>query len=245
MSTFFATRPGFLEPSAPPMPSAPPPPINPDYRDNISYSFTDFSTPPPPTNPYLSMDHGSSLYPDLPDKSSLSKKISETVNYLIDNYSPFNFWEASGKSRFEPDRPLFVTDQSNGDKYYYKKTKELRSDQMKLLSTNLLPRTVRTLAYIGIKALKTVTFFEILIETTSERVTLKERVIKYGKDVLSIPASLVHFALINLASLYGLVRPNDGRKLYYKLNELSPQTGIKLLDTLEYKIDHFVPLNRK
>lgn len=207
-----------------------PPAFNPSFRDPYDASLG---------NPY-----DGSWAPPMREEESLSSDILASVNKFVNNYSPFNFWEKSGESQFNPDRALFTIDCSTGDKYYYKKSYDLRLDQVKLFVFNFVPRILKTITYIAIKAIKVATFFEIVFERKSQHVPFKQRLFNYGKDILAIPASILHLVAINLSSIYGLVRANDGRKMYHKLSEVGPLSGINLIDNLEYKLEHFKPFPR-
>lgn len=124
------------------------------------------------------------------------------------------------------EKPLAITDKTTGKKYLNLPPEYLRKCHGKVLRKTPLYALIDTLMRI----LKLVTLSHFWLPEEKGLSTLKERFTAAKIDLMRI--FIVPFAalMMTIASLYGMLKPNDGRKLCTSISRLVPKvtTGIDL-----------------
>lgn len=133
--------------------------------------------------------------------------IMETIT--LKDFNPWNQWKEvkiPHRDRVsEYDSGERHQDQSTGRIYWLQDKDTLRMKCTALLIWTVVAHVVKMISRIGCVFARPI---------SDSRATLKERFINSGKDVLRIVVTPVLVVYLEMAALYGIFNPYDGRKLY-------------------------------
>lgn len=117
------------------------------------------------------------------------------------------------------DQPVYITDKSTGKKYLNLPPEFLKTCHGKVLRTTLINALLDTL----IRVLKLITLAHFWMPKQPGFSTLKERASFALFDLKRVLITPLAGIGITMASIYGLARPNDGRKLCTSIASLVPR----------------------
>ena len=156
------------------------------------------------------------------DKSNLISKSNESNeidqrSVTIRDFQPVNTWQTqtSGKKWRKSNAPMYVIDQSTGKKYWNESKHILRLKCLALALGTPIVHLIGTMVTVAYKIARLVTFSHFWEKKEGEKsYSFKERAKDAGKDLLRVAASPIIIASLELAAIYGMVKPYDGRKLF-------------------------------
>lgn len=132
------------------------------------------------------------------------------------DFQPINRWKVDSEGpqwSYGVKEPQFIIDQTTGRRYF-NESKGVVGFKCFLVTLGTpfvhLPAAVINLAYRVAKVVSGSHFWM----PTSSTSTFKARLAEAGKDLLRIVATPIAVVGMELAAIYGMIRPYDGRKLY-------------------------------
>ncbi len=135
----------------------------------------------------------------------------------IADFYPFNKWAEDKSSPpwedSDGDLRERLTDESTGRSYWNQEKGHVRIKCGLLTVGTPLFHLAAAIGNIAYRICKLLTFYHFWPET-DEPYSLSSRLVDAGADVLRILLSPLAIPFLELAALYGLMRPYDGRKLY-------------------------------
>jgi hypothetical protein len=144
------------------------------------------------------------------------KMSSDCVSTLKD-FQPINTWkvDSDGPTWDNDDEPMYIIDQTTGKQYWNDSPSTLRIKSLLLTLGTPLIHTIALSCGVVYRILKLVTFYNFWAERENEdEYDFKARSADAGKDLLRIITTPLSLIALELGAIYGLLRPNDGRKLY-------------------------------
>lgn len=136
------------------------------------------------------------------------------MNVTLKDFQPVNEWKLDSKGeKFRSGEPVYLIDQSTGRKYLNEDQDIVRFKCLLLSIGTPFVHAVAGLLNVAYRILKLVTFSHFWMNNQT-KYNLKERFSDAGSDLLKIIATPISYFALELAALYGLFRPYDGRKLY-------------------------------
>lgn len=134
----------------------------------------------------------------------------------LKDFQPINRWKLDSEGPqwgYGVQEPQYIIDQSTGRRYF-NESKGIVGYKCFLLTLGTpfvhLPAAFINLAYRIAKVVSGSHFWAAASHTT----TFKARLTEAGKDLLRIVAAPLALVGLELAAIYGMGRPYDGRKLY-------------------------------
>ncbi len=141
----------------------------------------------------------------------------------LKDFCPVNKWEVdeNGSPWFKycPKEklgtPKYILDQTTGRKYRNEYRSTIRIKCLVITASSPLTLTLLPVLNVAYRILKLVTLTHFWVKKEDEvKYDFKARLADAGKDLLRIVATPLVIVGMPLASIYGLIRPYDGRKLY-------------------------------
>lgn len=117
------------------------------------------------------------------------------------------------------DQPVYITDKSTGKKYLNLPPEFIKTSHGKVLRQTFLKGLLDTL----IRIVKLITFAHFWLPKQKGFSTLKERAAFALFDLKRVLITPLAAVGITAAALYGMARPNDGRKLCTSIASLVPR----------------------
>lgn len=139
------------------------------------------------------------------------------MNVTIKDFIPINNWKLDSIGPFWSNgrEPKFLVDQSTHRRYFNESKGVVRFKCFLLTLGTPFVHPVASIVNVAKKIVKLVTFANFWMHKDKEpKYIFKSRLADTGIDLLKIIATPFSLVGLELASLYGLVRPYDGRKLY-------------------------------
>lgn len=169
------------------------------------------------------------------DKAAPSPKISAHDDERA--YTYINDWKACGGT-IEKTSKLIQDPQTN-EIYEEKTDDELRAEHAKLIVPNFVLKTIQAISQIALVIFHFITFQEYFDEDKDVLSKVKSWIVHPFTETTTI---LVHYIKSVCAPLFGLFKPNDGRKLYHHLEVTKPDTGFNRLNEIKLSPDYFHPV---
>ncbi|MCH9631618.1 MAG: hypothetical protein S4CHLAM37_16420 [Chlamydiia bacterium] len=132
-----------------------------------------------------------------------------------------------------------VKDAATGKLFQKRSPSELRFEHAKLFIPTILVKAIDTVSTVIFQTLKFVTFSAFF---TNPDKFIEDKTTEWLKDLVGIPKAIVYLVATVFTPLFGIILPNDGRKLFHHLEENKPNTGIGLLNDLKLSPESFVPV---
>lgn len=134
------------------------------------------------------------------------------MSVTLKDFYPINTWtpEYTGPNWSDkPTVPKFLIDKATGRRYW-NESKGIVGFKCFLLTPGTpVVHSIASVLNVDYRIIKLVTFSHFYNAKTTE-----EGVKEAGKDLLRIVLTPISLVGLQLAAIYGLVRPYDGRKLY-------------------------------
>lgn len=136
------------------------------------------------------------------------------------DFQPINNWKPDlngekwqyGEERGEP---KFIVDQTTNRRYFNETRGIVRFKCFLLTLGTPFVHPIASIANVAYRVLKLATFSHFWANKDGEtKYNFKARLANAGKDLLRIVATPFSIVGLELAALYGIFRPYDGRKLY-------------------------------
>jgi hypothetical protein len=134
------------------------------------------------------------------------------MTLTLGSFAPINSWEPD---TFRPTwegstEKAFVIDLTTGNRYLNIGEKYLRISSLAMLIP-VLPAF-----FVAIKILKVVSFSHFWRHEEAEKngYSLPSRLVRCFTDLVLITTSPILLIAMEVSALYGIIRPNDGRKMY-------------------------------
>lgn len=142
----------------------------------------------------------------------------------LKDFCPINHWEVDNSRLWTKDTaplekliglPRHLKDKTTDRFYWNERKKTVRIKCLKLIVAVPLVHTIGIALNIAYRIIKLVTLSHFWIKKEGEgKYDFKTRLKDAGKDLARIIASPIAIVGMELAVIYGLIRPYDGRKLY-------------------------------
>ena len=136
-------------------------------------------------------------------------------NVTLSDFHPYNTWtEVTGPELFNNGISKYITD-GTGRRYYNQSQDIVSSKCFWLVLGTPFAHPVAAILYVPYRLLKLVTLSHFWIPKDEETTyNFKARLKDAGEDLLRVVASPLAIVGLELAAIYGLFMPFDGRKLY-------------------------------
>lgn len=151
--------------------------------------------------------------------------------FILDlkNIQPINTWRPDSEGpkwddgRRNKDAPKYLIDETTGNKYWNETKKIVRSKCFLLTLGTPFIQPIALLINAANKIVKLVSFYHFWKEIPlSDVFTNLTQVIRIGdtiEDLLRVAITPIAFVGLELAAIYGLFSPYDGRKLYASIEK--------------------------
>ncbi len=123
------------------------------------------------------------------------------------HFIPCNRWDAGQNN-------LYTVDRSNGDVYLNDSPKVKRLKCLALVVATPIVQAVGLLLNVANRVAKLMTLSHFWYADQSFDGSFKDRLFTFCTDVLRVACTLIFYVGLELSAVYGLMRPNDGGKLY-------------------------------
>ncbi|MBS3921527.1 MAG: hypothetical protein KGZ37_00055 [Nitrosarchaeum sp.] len=153
----------------------------------------------------------------------LSASQSSDTPLTLRDFQPINTWELDqGGQQWQEGKEAglskFIIDKTTGRGYLNETKKCIRLKCLALIFASPLVHPITSIINVVHKTLKLVSlsYFWMNIDNTT-KYNFKARLYDAGKDLLRIITTPLSIVGLELAAIYGLLRPHDGRKIYATL----------------------------
>lgn len=157
--------------------------------------------------------------------------MTTSPNYSIQlaDFKPVNEWAIwqdgpqwkDGEDRTTGD-PRYITDTITGKNYLNESKALIRFKCFLLTPVTPFVHVIASLCNVVYRILKLVTFYHFLINKKGEtEYNFKARLADAGKDLLRIITTPFSILALELAAIYGIFNPYDGRKLYASVERVT------------------------
>lgn len=146
------------------------------------------------------------------------------TNIKLKDFCPINNWEVVNSSVWNNENapakkliglPKHLKDKTTNRFYWNERKKVVRIKCLLLIVATPLAHTIGMVLNIAYRIIKLVTLSHFWIKKEGEgKYDFKARLKDAGKDLARIIASPIAMVGMELAAIYGLFRPYDGRKFY-------------------------------
>jgi hypothetical protein len=139
------------------------------------------------------------------------------MSVSIKDFHPVNSWKPDehGQKWSGSNEPAYLIDRTTGRRYFNESQGVVRFKCLLLTLGTPIVHTAASIINVAYRILKLVTLSHFWAPKKEEsRYDFKARLTDAGKDVLRIVATPFSLLGLELASIYGVFRPYDGRKLY-------------------------------
>jgi hypothetical protein len=134
------------------------------------------------------------------------------MTVLLKDFQPVNSWKP------DPNSPDCLIDQTTGRRYGNESAGVVRIKAILLTLSTPFVHPIAAIANVGVKLLQLVSLSHFWYPNDQETAyDFKGRLSDAGKDLSRIVCAPLVFVGLELAAVYGIVRPYDGRKLYASL----------------------------
>lgn len=132
------------------------------------------------------------------------------------DFQPINTWQPDLDGlKWRDGDPQHLIDMSTGRKYWNESKDCVRSKCFLLTLGTPIVHSGASLVNIAFRILKLVSFSHFWIVKEGEKsYSFKERLKDAGQDLLRIITAPIAFVGLELAAIYGMISPYNGRKLY-------------------------------
>ncbi len=150
------------------------------------------------------------------------------MDVSIKDFCPCNQWQVDIEAgNYSSGEYMYVTDATTGRKYWNESKDTLRTKCCVLALITPIGHPIAgcmNIAYRTLKVLSLSHFWMNDAQETSYNFTA--RLLNAAGDVFRIPMQPAAILGLELASLYGTIRPNDGRKLYASIERAQYETPV-------------------
>ena len=138
------------------------------------------------------------------------------MDVKLKDFQLVNQWklDEKGPEWSDDPSPRYLIDETTGRKYWNESEKCVRIKCLLLTLGTPFVHPITSIINVGMRVLKLVTFSHFWIGKREWGYDFKARLLDAGKDLLRIVATPIALVGLELAAVYGLARPYDGRKLY-------------------------------
>jgi hypothetical protein len=138
------------------------------------------------------------------------------MSVTLRDFRPINIWEIDHDgAKYHDGSPEHVVDLTTGRRYWNESKGTIRFKCFLLTLGVPLIHPITAAVNVAYRVVKLVSFYHFWgIKDAQGRFNLKESLSKAGKDALRIIATPLSIVGLELAAIYGLFRPYDGRKLF-------------------------------
>lgn len=146
----------------------------------------------------------------------LYENCSEVLTNGFDerDHRPITCSHLNPYTQFERDPSGYYTDLSNGDRYNNDDPHVIRFKCLLLALATPIVHAISLVVNLANRIAKIISFAHFWYPSSQ---SFTERSWSFGKDVLRVAFTPIIYLGLELAALYGLILPNDGRKLYATL----------------------------
>lgn len=139
----------------------------------------------------------------------------ERTRIILKDFQPLNSWKVDVRGdTYENGIPFHIIDQTTNRKYLNESKGVVAFKCFLLALGTPLVHIIASLVSTVYLITKVVTFSHFRIHKKEEPYAFLARLGNAGKDVLKIVATPISLIGLELAALYGIFKPYDGRKLY-------------------------------
>lgn len=138
------------------------------------------------------------------------------MNITLRDFQPINKWkpDLDGQKWYDGSAKHLI-DQSTGRKYWNESKATVGFKCFLLTLGTPFVHPIAGIINIACRALKLISFSHFWMHKSGEKsYDFKARLLDAGKDLLRIVTQPLAIVGLELAAIYGLFRPYDGRKLY-------------------------------
>lgn len=140
---------------------------------------------------------------------------------LLARFRPYNKWKVDKKGskwKDRPEVPLYIIDCTTGNRYLNQSKRVIRLKLLALLVATPVVHGFNTIIEIISRLYRLLTFEVFRHRYTRGRI-LSWKLSRYLKDAINllVGRDLLALVALEVATVYGLFRPLDGRKLYGSL----------------------------
>lgn len=138
------------------------------------------------------------------------------MNVTLGDFQPFNTWylELDGE-KWEDGSPKHLIDRTTGQKYWNESEEVVRFKCVLLTVGTLFVHAIAGIINIAYRTLKLFSLYHFWESKEGEKsYDFKARLEEAGIDLLRIFSEPLAILGLELAAIYGIYRPYDGRKLY-------------------------------
>lgn len=136
------------------------------------------------------------------------------MDLFLRDFYPFSTWEQDEGAlglRWDGGEPQFVIDQSTRRKYLNEFKGVVRIKCLLLIAATPIVHPIASFINVACKIVKLVSFYHFFKQGN---IPFKERVKHAGKDLLKIAITPLALPALEMAAIYGIFAPYNGRKLY-------------------------------
>jgi hypothetical protein len=141
------------------------------------------------------------------------------MSIMLGDFQPVNKWEPDlhgetcGCCEARREHPLFLVDQTTKRRYSNASKFVVGTECFLLAVSTPIVHSVLAIYTVAYRAIKMVANF--FVEREGEtKYNFRARLVDSGKDFLTVVSTPLSLVGLELAALYGCIRPYDGRKLY-------------------------------
>lgn len=139
------------------------------------------------------------------------------MDISLKDFQPINHWKPDfdGPRWWRTKEPQFIIDLSTNRRYLNEDSNIVRFKSFLLTIGTPFVHSIATIVNIACKTLKIATLSHFWIEKDEGlSYSLKNRIIDMGIDISRIATAPIALIGLELAAIYGVLKPYDGRKLY-------------------------------
>ena len=139
------------------------------------------------------------------------------MQVTLKDFQPFNNWkpDVDGKKYGDSEFPVDLIDKTTGRKYLNESKKTVKFKCFLLTLGTPIVHVIASVVTIAFRALRLATLSHFWAHRSGEKsYSIKNRLKDAGVNLLKIATQPITLVGLQLAAIYGLFRPFDGRKLY-------------------------------
>jgi len=137
------------------------------------------------------------------------------MSVVIRDFQPISTWELdSNGSKYRDQTPIYLIDTSTNKKYLNESKNCVRIKCFLLTLGTPIVHSIASLVNVVYRILKLVSFSHFTGKEGETPYSFKGRLKDAGLDLLRIVTTLIAFIGLELAAVYGVFTPYNGRKLY-------------------------------